>query len=1351
MSFDFVRVSTRFKKAGGVIEVYPKFIIKQSKDLMIRGSDFYAIWDEDQGLWSTSEQDAIRLIDRELDAYVKDNREHLEASGYTVLYLWDADSAMIDKWHKYCQKQMRDNYHQLDDNLIFGDQEPKKEDYASKKLSYPLKDCPTPAYDEIMSTLYSDEARHKLEWAIGSIVNGDSKKIQKFIVLYGSGGTGKSTVLNIIQELFDGYYAMFDAKALGSPSAAFALEAFKSNPLVAIQHDGDLSHIEDNTRLNSLVSHEIMVVNEKFKSQYSTRFRSFLFMGTNKPVRITDAKSGLIRRLIDVSPTGNILPARKYNKDMSQIKFELGGIALHCKQVYEDDPGYYDDYIPVSMLGATNDFYNFVLDSYFVFKDEDGVSLKVAYERYKAYCEDARVSYPYPRRAFQEELKNYFKEVKDRYTLADGTRVRNYYCGFLADKFENASDEDAKKPAENDISGWIELKEQPSRLDDLGKDWPAQYAIVREDKTQPGKSWDKNKTTLSDLDTHQLHFLKPPYYVIMIDFDCRGPNGEKDLSISLAKANAWPKTYCEVSQSGKALHLIYIYEGGDVSELSSLADDNVEIKRFTGGSSMRRKLSLCNDLPIATISSGLPKRERKPDVIDKETVSTEKELINKIKQALRKEIQNPYTTPCMNWIKKLTDDAYESGIPYDISYMRSDIMNFAGASTHHAATCMKIADSLHYRSKTDFEDIPSKDNKFDKLIFFDCEVFPNLFILCYKVDKTANVVRLINPPASVVSDFIFSGFKLVGFNNLSYDNNILYARAMGASNMELFNLSCRIIANDKDTAFSNARNISYTDIFDFASAGNKKSLKKLEYEMKMHHQECPYDWSKPVPKEAWESVADYCCNDVLATEAAFYYLESDFTARKILAALTGKTVNTRTNALSIALVFGNDKAPQSQFMYRDLSKPVGAVEYETWREAFPEGHVFRVFDANGDPTFEDYVPGIPLPEGWSILPFFPGYEFKHGVSTYLGDVVGEGGLVFAKPGMYFHVKAEDVSGMHPSSMIAEALFGRKHTQRFADIVQARQYIKHNELDKVEGMFEGRLKPFIDQIRSGEIKAKDLSNALKTVVNSFYGLTAASFDNACRDPRNVDNIVAKRGALFMQKLKAHVLEKGFDVVHIKTDCIKIPEATPEIIKYVEDFGKEYGYRFELENDFEKFCLVNHAVYVGKRTDGEWVTVGTQFQIPYVKKTLFSHEEITFDDLCEMKSVKTSLYLDMNENLPDVSLLEKELDKRLKKNDISEEEANELRKQIAAGHNYIFIGRTGVFCPMKPGVGGGLLMRDAGNGKYSAVTGSKGYRWMETEQVKQNSLEDSIDRSYYRKLVDDAIDAISKYGDYDAFVA
>ena len=307
---DFLMISTKSPKKGQ-LDVYPKFVIKNSKDLMIRGGDFYAIWVEERGLWSTDEQDAVALIDREVKAAYEEYKEQYKNDEVTVrpCYMWDATSGTIDSWHKYCQKQMRDNFHPLDETLIFANTPTKKENYASKTLSYPLEDGDISAYERLMSVLYSPADRHKIEWAIGSIVAGESKHIQKFLVLYGSAGTGKSTVLNIIQQLFDGYYSVFDARALGSSSNSFALEAFKSNPLVAIQHDGDLSRIEDNTRLNSLVSHELMTVNEKFKSTYTNRFNAFLFMGTNKPVKITDSKSGLLRRLIDVEPSGKKIPA----------------------------------------------------------------------------------------------------------------------------------------------------------------------------------------------------------------------------------------------------------------------------------------------------------------------------------------------------------------------------------------------------------------------------------------------------------------------------------------------------------------------------------------------------------------------------------------------------------------------------------------------------------------------------------------------------------------------------------------------------------------------------------------------------------------------------------------------------------------------------------------------------------------------------------------------------------------------------------------------------------------------------------------------------------------------------------
>lgn len=895
---DFLMISTRSTKRG-VIEIYPKFIIKKSSDLMIRGGDFYAIWVEERGLWSTDEQDALSIIDKYLDKYAEENKGKFEGH-VRIMHMWDAESGMIDTWHKYCQKQMRDSFHQLDDKLIFSNTKVSKKDYSSKRLPYPLEKGNVSAWDKLISTLYSPEERHKIEWSIGAIVTGDSKHIQKFMVFYGSAGTGKSTILNVIQKLFEGYYSVFDARALGSSSNSFALESFKTNPLVAIQHDGDLSRIEDNTRLNSLVSHELMTVNEKFKAAYSNRFNAFLYMGTNKPVKITDAKSGLIRRLIDVTPSGNKLTKREYDDVTKRIDFELGAIAKYCEDIYRKDPGAYDDYVPVSMLGASNDFYNFVLDSYFTFKEQEDVPLKSAWELYKTYCDEANVPYPFSKRIFKEELKNYFRDYKDRYTKND-TRMRSVYIGFRADKFEDEEKEEIQTPKIK----LIEFNSTESIFDkDCGK-YPAQYATS---KGTPSKKWDNVTTTLDDINTKELHYVKVPENHIVIDFDIPDENGEKSLERNVEEASKWPPTYAEFSKSGKGVHLHYIYTG-DPKKLSAIYADHIEVKVYSGKSSLRRKLTKCNNLPIATISSGLPlKGEDK--VVNFEAIKTEKGIRTLIKKNLKKEI-HPGTKPSIDFIYKILDDAYKSELKYDVSDMKPAVLSFAASSTHQADYCIKLVNKMQFKSEE--PSLPVGSRPEDQIVFYDIEIFPNLFLVNWKYDgEDKPVVRMINPKPAEIEELI--KYKLVGFNCRRYDNHMLYARLMGYNNQQLFNLSQKIITEGKGF-FGEAYNISYTDVYDFAA--KKQSLKKWEIELGIHHQELGLPWDKPVPEELWTQVAEYCDNDVIATEAVFHKLKGDFTAREILADLAGMSVNDTTNTLTTRIIFGKERHPN--LVYTDLA------------------------------------------------------------------------------------------------------------------------------------------------------------------------------------------------------------------------------------------------------------------------------------------------------------------------------------------------------------------------------------------------------------------------------------------------
>lgn len=1284
---DFFRIKERSTQKGA-LEVYPDFRVCRSKDLMIRSKSFYAVWDEEAQLWSTDEYDIQRLIDEELDRYVENLGDRNEGT-VQVKYMSNFSSGSWREFRNYVGL-LSDSAHQLDMNLTFSNTEVKKSDHISRRLSYPLSPGDISAFLEILNTLYAPEEAEKILWAIGAIISGDSKKIQKFLVFYGAPGSGKGTILDIIQKLFEGYCTTFDGKAL-TGNNSFATEAFRDNPLVAIDPDGDMSRIEDNTKLNSIVGHEPMTINEKYKASYTARIISFLFMATNKAVKITDAKSGLIRRMIDVHPSGNKLPPRKYQTLTSQIDFELGGIAHYCLETYRNmGKDFYSGYKPIEMMLQTDVFFNYIEAHYDLFREQDGVTLQQAFELYKVWSDDSELQYKMPRMKLREELKNYFTEFEER-AIVDGVRVRSWFSGFNADRF--------KVPKVEPKVFSLVMDEHESLIDEEYATMPAQYSKAngfprlywtdkprRDPKT--GEEFSPKpeqvvSTVLSDLDTTKEHYVKIPENHIVIDFDLTDTEGKKSAERNLEAASTWPSTYAEYSKSGSGVHLHYIYEG-DASQLSRIYDDGIEIKVFTGDSSLRRRLSKCNNVPIAKISSGLPIQEKK--MMNTEAVMNEKSIRSMIARCLNKEFHGGSTKPNVDFIHKILDDAYYAGVPYDVSDLRSKILAFGNNSSNQALICLKTVMDMKFKSEEVEpnptvqipESMKAQALNDDTPVIYDVEVFPNLFVICWKYRGNDNIVRMINPTAQAVEELM--NLKLVGFNNRRYDNHILYGAMLGYDNAKLYALSQKIINNTPGALFGEAYNISYADIYDYASI--KQGLKKWQIALGIKHKELGFAWDEEVHPDHWELVAEYCDNDVISTEAVYDHLEQDLVARQILADLSGLPVNDPTQRHTARIIFEGNRDAQKQFEYTDLSE------------------------------------------------MFPGYKFEYNAakksieSTYRDEIVGEGGLVRAKPGMYQNVVLLDVASMHPTSIEQLNAFG-PYTKNFAALKSARMAIKHGDYDAAREMLGGKLAPHLDNPESADA----LSYALKIVINIVYGLTSAKFDNPFRDIRNKDNIVAKRGALFMIDLMHFVQDHGFEVAHIKTDSIKIPNATPEIIEKVMAFGKKYGYDFEHEATYEKMTLVNDAVYIAKygwadkaSKIGKWTATGAQFQVPFVFKTLFSKEPITFRDKCVEKHVQKGLmHLDFDSVGP-------------------------MHKDTGELH---FVGKAGLFCPMKPGSGGGLLVRVIDD-KLHAVQGTKGYLWMEAEMVEELGLEKDIDMSYFTTLVDEAIDSLKKYGDVEAFL-
>ena len=181
--------------------------------------------------------------------------------------------------------------------------------------------------------------------------------------------------------------------------------------------------------------------------------------------------------------------------------------------------------------------------------------------------------------------------------------------------------------------------------------------------------------------------------------------------------------------------------------------------------------------------------------------------------------------------------------------------------------------------------------------------------------------------------------------------------------------------------FSGAYELSYADIYDYSS--EKMGLKKWELKLGIKHDEFELPWDQPVPEHLWPRVADYCGNDVDATEEVFKATMHDYTARLILSKLSGLNVNATTTQHTAAFLFGSEARPQDKFIYTDLGER------------------------------------------------FPGYKYSFGKSEYRGEDPGEGGYVYSEPGVYTDVALLDVASMHPTSLI-EMNYFEPFTQKFAD-------------------------------------------------------------------------------------------------------------------------------------------------------------------------------------------------------------------------------------------------------------------------------------------------------------------------------
>lgn len=1361
------------KRSAADYTVNVDFDYIHSEDLIVKGGVFHSFWNGER--WSDSITDLIRLVDNDVRKKKEEIlNDHPDATVKTFLMNYES-SGVMTRFANYCKKSESTDVI-FNKHIFFDNETVTRDDYSTYQLPYHPQSGKTPAYDELISVLYKEEEAKKFMWAIGALFSGDMPKIEKFLYFYGPAGTGKGTVLKIIKQMLGEYIGTIDLEVLTGGSE-FATGQIKELP-VLIDADTKIDQIRKDINLLKLVSHEELVVRRLHTNGYPVTFNGLLITASNNRYNARNADSGINRRALVVHPTGETVPMGQYNQLMSQIQFEIPYIAQKCIDVYKElGMAYYNDERDEDMIRWNDTVYGCILENHLVF--EKGITLKQATNLYLEYLNDLEFSTKGARPRLREEIGNYFNSyAKDK--MIDGVRVTSYYYDFKYEKFPSLADK-AKPKKETTETTWLDLKEQKSLFDSEARDYPAQYTNT---EGNPLNKWDNVTTTLGEIDTSKLHFVRVPESHIILDFDLRNEQGEKDLELNIKEASNFPPTYAEVSKSGGGLHLHYWYDG-DVTKLAPTIKDKVEVKVFTGKSSLRRMLSKCNDLEVAHIATGLPLKEVTTTMYkDVEDIHwTESKLRNFIQRAIDKE-HHGATKPEIDFVYSQLTKAEETGVQYDLRDMFMPLMKFAMGSTNKREYCIEMVSKMPLSTIQTEEQVYNGNDIIDdeEIVFFDIEVFSNLFLVCWKknhvkvpewvfddlrlshTDTVVNVVQSkdmlklewyaqnegkygiwFNPSAQQIESLMMK--PLIGFNNRKYDNHIIYNASLGATPMELYQQSQNIINRTGDGGMkAGAYNISYADLYEFMDI--KQSLKKWEIQLGIKHDEFEFPWDKPLDQSNWIRCAQYCMHDVEATDIVFNnpdFGQAAWMARKVLCELTDMAPNTKTQTLAEKFLFGDDPRPQDKFNYYDLARE------------FP-GYTF---DPNRKPK-SDYKGKDPSEGGY--VSSKPGV---YGVSSrdYLNNHILYGDTGRSKLIVYI-----DVASLHPHSLIAINYFG-PYTPKFKALVDCRIMIKHKKLDEAAHAFD-KIDPTLSEKLSKYLSNPELSSslahAMKIVINIVYGMTSAPYDNKFRDPRNVDNIVAKRGALFMMMLEEEMTERGCNIIHVKTDSMKITNYLPEDIDYAMKRANEFGYTFEIECIYDRVALVNKAVLIGHHEGEEeygrkaWEAVGAQFAEPFVYKKLFSHEEITEGDFMNLKSVqKGSIYLgerfigknadvyasQTGEDLlssKEVNIAQsvqarmmKPIDKYLPKRDYVD-----LPQNVVQGNRVARIAKE-----LK--ISEDLVRTIINNGypetnitKFNSVTGTKGYKWRLSSEYRGK---EDIDMYYYKRLVDEAVDSIYDVGD------
>jgi hypothetical protein len=472
-------------------------------------------------------------------------------------------------------------------------------------------------------------------------------------------------------------------------------------------------------------------------------------------------------------------------------------------------------------------------------------------------------------------------------------------------------------------------------------------------------------------------------------------------------------------------------------------------------------------------------------------------------------------------------------------------------------------------------------NKKKRLVIYDLEVLPNYFCgvfeaidsdkhIVYEISEDRNDTELIKKLAK--------NFTLVGYNNHHYDDLFInyLIKETAITNEKLYYLSSLCVKKkeslrDEERKFLNK--YKYNKPFDsidvltmLASSKLRVSLKHLQVKIKWHRvQDYEVDWTKPLSKENWSTLIEYCCNDVKSLKAVVKLKEKDFILRDQIQQKYGLDFRSMDGVKIAETLLCTHIAEQKgveikEFMYiqnvkedvivvKDLINDFISFETLKMQEVLDYCNKTIIYASDNEKENEKQLSYRLIYNG---IPFDIGLGGIHSYST--GDVI--------QPNDNEILVSSDVTSYYPSQIVS-LKYEHPHNPYFIEKYE------QSYIDKKVGKKEG------DKLKEGLAKLV-LNSSFGKMLSVFSPLYAASMGYK----------ITINGQLMLLMLIEKLTLHGFKVVGANTDAVTVLVQKTRYNEYLA-ICEKWTMTTKMELDHEYFYKVfemNCNNYIALKADG-----------------------------------------------------------------------------------------------------------------------------------------------------------------------